>query len=132
MTQIQTGDVSLKAVKLSMEYPWEDDVRLSERPMLALAAELYEYHDEKWREMRSHRGAFIGTQIDAHDDWWEDTTNHKYDRRLSWKKWFNPNSNQNPTEQYAGQVDLIDRGTYWRAKTEAMTSLGQMTALRLQ
>ena len=119
MTQAQLGDVSLKAVKLGMEYPWEEDVSLSERPLTALSATLLDY--PLGRPQTQHRGAFIGTQIDAHDEWWEDTSNHSYDRRKSWKKYFNPGSagSYSPIEQYPGQVDLIDRGTHWRAKTRS-------------
>ena len=122
MTQIQREDVSLKAVKLGMDYPWDEDVSLSERPLAALPATMMDY--PIGRPQSLHRDAFIGTQIDAHDEWWEDTTDHKYDRRLSWKKWYNPNSNQNPTEQYPGQVDLIDKGTHWQAKTRSHDKWG--------
>ena len=90
--------------------------------MAALPATLLDY--PIGRPQSLHRGAFIGQQIEAHDEWWEDTTDHTYDRRLSWKKWFNPNSNQNPVDQYPGQVDLIDKGTYWRAKTRSHSRLG--------
>ena len=121
MTQIQRGDVSLKQVKLSMDYPWSEDVSLSERPMAALTTTLTGY--PLGRPQTLHRDAFIGTQLDAHNEWYDNTSNHTYDRRLSWKKWFNPSGGTDPTQLYPGKVDLIDSGTHWTAKTKVFETV---------
>lgn len=120
---IQRGDVSLKQVKLGLDYDWSEDVSLLERPFFALSGTLNPSTFLLGHPQSLHRDAFIGSNIDTHDEWWENTTNHKYPRNLAWKKYYFPAGSGDPVDKYPGDVDIIDRGNYFKVKTRVNEGL---------